>query len=220
MPGDRVTVALRPDASGSPDERSDRPVESSAPPQKTPKPPARRWLRRVLFLLLPLVLIAGGYWYVTGGQVMSVDDALVEADKVGVSTDVSGIVKEVDVTENQQVKAGQLLYRLDDLPFRLAVERAEAQLGMVREDLNAMKANYSDMQARIKQAQNDVGYFGTQLHRAQSLLIARVASQSSFDSAHRNLQNAQQSVASLNQQLAAIAANLNDDPGGPGRTEP
>ena len=192
MPDDRVTVALRPDASGSPDGRSDKPVEPPAPPQKTPKPPARRWLRRVLFLLLPLVLIAGGYWYVTGGQVMSMDDALVEADKVGVSTDVSGIVKEVDVTENQQVKAGQLLYRLDDLPFRLALERAEAQLGMVRDDLNALKANYGDMQARIKQAQNDVGYFGTQLRRAQSLLAAHFASQSAFDTANRDLQNAQQ----------------------------
>ena len=46
------------------------------------------------------------------------DDAFVEADKVGVSTDVSGIVREVDVTENQQVKAGQILYRLDDLPVQ------------------------------------------------------------------------------------------------------
>ena len=118
MPDDRVTVAPRSDASGSPEGRSDRPVEPAAPPQSTPKPPARRWLRRVLFLLLPLVLIAGGYWYVTGGQVMSMDDAFVEADKVGVSTDVSGIVREVDVRENQQVKAGQILYRLDDLPVQ------------------------------------------------------------------------------------------------------
>jgi membrane fusion protein, multidrug efflux system len=220
MPDDRVTVALRPDASGSPDGRSDKPVEPSAPPQNSPKPPARRWLRRVLFLLLPLVLVAGGYWYVTGGQVMSMDDALVEADKVGVSTDVSGIVKEVDVTENQRVKAGQLLYRLDDLPFRLALERAEAQLGMVRDDLNAMKANYRDMQARIKQAQNDVGYFGTQLRRAQSLLTAHFASQSAFDTANRDLQNAQQSLASLTQQLAAIAANLDGDPEGPVEQNP
>jgi membrane fusion protein, multidrug efflux system len=220
MPDDRVTVALRPDASGSPDGRSDKPVEPSAPPPNLPKPPARRWLRRVLFLLLPLVLIAGGYWYVTGGQVMSMDDALVEADKVGVSTDVSGIVKEVDVTENQRVKAGQLLYRLDDLPFRLALERAEAQLGMVRDDLNAMKANYRDMQARIKQAQNDVGYFGTQLRRAQSLLTAHFASQSAFDTANRDLQNAQQSLASLTQQLAAIAANLDGDPEGPVEQNP
>ena len=220
MPDDRVTVAPRFDASGSPEGRSDKPVEPSAPPQNTPKPPARRWLRRALFLLLPLVLIAGGYWYVTGGQVMSMDDAFVEADKVGVSTDVSGIVREVDVTENQQVKAGQILYRLDDLPFRLALARAEAQLGMVADDLNALKANYRDMQARIKQAQNDVGYFGTQLGRAQSLLSAHFASQSAFDTAHRNLQNAQQSLASLTQQLAAIAANLDGDPEGPVEQNP
>ena len=84
-----------------------------------------------LFALLPLALIVGGYWYVTGGQVMSTDNAYVEADKVGISTDVSGIVKEVDVDDNQQVDAGQVLFRLDDLPFRLALDRAEAQVGIV-----------------------------------------------------------------------------------------
>jgi multidrug resistance efflux pump len=83
---------------------------------------------------------------VTGGQVMSTDDAYGEADKVGVSTDVSGIVQQIDVTENQRVDAGQVLYRLDDLPFRLALQRAEAQVGIVRNDLNALKANYGDMQ--------------------------------------------------------------------------
>jgi membrane fusion protein (multidrug efflux system) len=116
-------------------------------------------VRRALFLLLPLLLLAGGYWYVTGGRIMSTDDAYVEADKVGVSTDVSGIVKEVDVTENQHVEAGQVLYRLDDLPFQLALRRAEAQVGIVRNDLNALKANYQDMQAQIKQAQYDIDYY-------------------------------------------------------------
>jgi Multidrug resistance efflux pump len=76
------------------------------------------------------------------------------------------------------------------------------------------------MQARIKQAQNDVGYFGTQLRRAQSLLAAHFASQSAFDTAHRDLQNAQQTLASLNQQLAAIAANLDGDPEGPVEQNP
>jgi hypothetical protein len=48
-------------------------------------------VRWVSFALLPLALIAGGYWYVTGGQVMSMDDAYVEADKVGISTDGAGL---------------------------------------------------------------------------------------------------------------------------------
>ncbi|HVH79485.1 MAG TPA: HlyD family secretion protein [Stellaceae bacterium] len=174
----------------------------------------RQLVRGVLLALLPLALLAGGYWYVTGGQVMSTDDAYVEADKVGVSTDISGIVKEVDVRENQHVDSGQVLYRLDDLQFRLALARANAQIGMVGDALNALKANYRDMQTQILQAQYDVEYYGTEFRRQQTLLGGGVASQQAFDTARRNLQNAQQKLASLNQQLAAIAASLNGDPDG------
>jgi membrane fusion protein (multidrug efflux system) len=146
------------------------------------------------------------------GQAMSTDDAYVEADKVGISTDVSGIVKEIDVGDNQEVAAGQSLFRMDDLPFRLALERAEAQIGIVRNDLNALKASYADMQAQIKQAQYDIEYYDREFRRQQDLASKNVASQQTFDTARHNLQNAQQKLASLNQQLAAIAANLNGDP--------
>jgi membrane fusion protein (multidrug efflux system) len=176
--------------------------------------PKKPLLRRLMFALLPLVLVIGAYWYITGGRVVSMDDAYVEADKVGVSTDVPGIVAEVDVTENQHVQAGQILYRLDDLQLRLALARAEAQVGTVRNALNALKANYRDMQSQIQQAQNDIEYFDTEFHRQQDLLAAHVASQVTFDTARRNFQNAQQKLASLTQQLGAIAANLDDDPTG------
>src|SRR6266403_2497212 len=82
-------------------ERRERPVERSSAPEKAPRSPRRRWVRWALIALLPLALIAGAYWYVTGGRVMSTDDAYVEADKVGISTDVSGIVTEIDVRNNQ-----------------------------------------------------------------------------------------------------------------------
>jgi membrane fusion protein, multidrug efflux system len=224
---DRERIALRSEVTEAPiprldsaHGRSEAPVERFAGPEKAPQPPARRWVRWVLFLLLPLALVAGTYWYVTGGQVMSTDNAYVEADKVGVSTDVSGIVKTIEVAENQHVDADQVLYRLDDLPFRLALVRAEAQVGMVRDALNALKANYRDMQAQIKQGQNDIDYFGTEFRRQQDLLNAHVASQATYDTARRNLQNAQQKLASLNQQLSAIAANLDGDPDGPVEQHP
>jgi hypothetical protein len=61
------------------------------PANKTaPRSPRRPLVRGGLFPLLQLALIAGANWYVTGGQVMSTDDAYVEAEKVGISTDVSG----------------------------------------------------------------------------------------------------------------------------------
>jgi membrane fusion protein (multidrug efflux system) len=226
MPDDGGRI-LSPDAAkapattiAAPQGQSNHATERPYAPPNTPRSMPRRWLRRVLFFLLPFALIGGLYRYITGGQVMSAGDAYVEADKVGISTDVSGIVKEVDVAENQHVEAGQVLYRLDDLPFRLALERAEAQVGMVGDALNALKANYRGMQAQIKQAQYDVDYYATESHRQQDLLNAHVASQSTFDTARRNLQNAQQKLASLNQQLAAIAANLDSDPDGPVERNP
>src|ERR1700716_2172896 len=142
MPADTTIVSLRSDTAEipaakrgmpreqpeqHPREQPERPIERPSEPEKTPRPPRRRSVRWALFALLPLALIAGGYWYVSGGRVMSTDDAYVEADKVGISTDVSGLVKEMDVTENQHVEAGQALYRVDDLPFRLALDRADAQ---------------------------------------------------------------------------------------------
>ena len=227
MPAQATMFSRRPDTVAAPTARRDapreqparppqeqpsRPVERRSEPEKAPRTPRRRLVRWVLFALLPLALIAGGYWYVAGGRVMSTDNAYVEADKVGISTDVSGIVKEIDVGNNQHVEDGQVLFRLDDLPFRLALERAEAQVGIVRNDLNALKANYRDMQAQIKQAQDDIEYYDREFHRQQELASKFIASQQTFDTARRNLQNAQQKVASLNQQLAAIAANLNGDP--------
>ena len=180
----------------------------------------RLWIRRALFAALPVALLAGAYEYVTGGQAMSTENAYIEADKVGISTDVSGVVATVEAHENQTVPAGAVLFRLDDLQFRLALGRAEAQIGVIRNTLNALKASYRDMQAQIEQAHLDIDYFSTEAQRQADLLQEHVASQSAYDAAHRNLQTARHKLASLEEQLAAIAANLNDAPAGPVELNP
>src|ERR1700751_5451165 len=97
MPADGATVSLRAETAEAPTARRDvpqeRPAESSSAPEKAARPPRRRSVRWALFALLPLALTAGAYWYVTGGQVMSTDNAYVAADQVGISTEVSGIVQ-------------------------------------------------------------------------------------------------------------------------------
>lgn len=196
-------ASLRETAAPTPPPVAETPAEAA---------PRRRWLRPLLFALLPLALIAGGYSYVVGGRVMSTENAYVHADMVGVSTDVSGIVSEVDVRENQHVNVGDVLFRLDDLPFRLAVTRADAQIGIVAAELGALKTSYRDMQAQIAQAQVDVDYYEREVERQQQLIARNIASQVTFESAQRNVQSARQKVASLDQQLAGIAANLAGDP--------
>jgi membrane fusion protein, multidrug efflux system len=176
--------------------------------------------RQFLFALLPIVLIIAGYLYVTGGSVMSTDNAYVQADMVNVSTDVSGIVSEIDVKENQKVSVGDVLFKLDDKAFRLALDKANAQLGAAKNDLLAAQANYRNMQAQIEQAQADITYYQTTFNRQQTLAANSFASQAAFDDARHNLQVAQQKLASLNQQLAGLSASLNGTPDAPVESYP
>ena len=172
----------------------------------------RRWLRPLLFLLLPVALALGGSRYVQGGAVMSTENAYVRADIVAVSTDVSGIVRDIAVHENQAVKAGDVLFRLDDLPFRLALDRANAQVGIVSTSLEALKASFRDMQAQIRQAQVDVDFYAKEEGRQQRLVGSGASSVVSLDQATRNTASARQHLGSLQQQLAGIVANLAGDP--------
>lgn len=196
-------------------EQEARMTAPAAPPRVQPpvvtRPRTSR-LRLVLFALLPVALIAGGYFYVTGGQTMSTENAYVQTDMLGIATDVSGIVREVDVHDNQAVKKGQVLFKLDDLQFRIALTRAEAQLGTTRNDIDALKASYRDMQAQIVQAQSDIVFYQREFARQQDLTSRQYSAQATLDSARRNLQQSQQKLSSLTQQLAGIVANLNGNP--------
>src|SRR5690242_15871287 len=184
-------------------------------PAHLPPSAARRRLRVVLLLALPLVLIALLIVYALGGGTITTDNAYVEANTVGISTDVSGIVAQVYVQENQPVTRGQILYTLRDRQYRYALDRANAQLVTVRDSLLSQQAGYREMQARIAQAQYDLGYSQVQFRRAQNLARVHIVSKTGYDTAHRNLASAQQALASLREQLAGIAANLNGRPTGP-----
>jgi membrane fusion protein (multidrug efflux system) len=116
------------------------------------------------------------------------------------------------VKENQVVKAGDVLFRLDDLPFRLALDRAQAQLAIVSAALNALKSSYRDMQAQIQQSQVDADYYGREKDRQQSLVASHATSVASFDQAQRAWLGARQRVLSQQQQLAGIVATLAGNP--------
>ncbi|MDB5655228.1 MAG: hemolysin secretion protein [Tardiphaga sp.] len=200
------------------DRKSDaEPGKGNPDPGETPTAdtPPRSRTRLLMFALLPIVLVAGGYFYVTGGAVMSTDNAYVQADMVGLSTDVSGIVREVDVHDNQKVAQGELLFKLDPLQFQLALDRADAQLGNTRNDLEALQANYRNMQTQVDQAQKDVDFNDVNFKRQEQLLTNNFTPKATFDAAKNTLQGSQQKLASLNAQLAGIAANLNGHPDAP-----
>ncbi len=190
--------------------RPDRVQPATEPPQTTGW--RKHWLRWALFLLLPIVLIVGLYFYMASSRYVSTDDAYVEADQVGLSTDVSGLVKKIDVRENQHVVAGQPLFNLDPQPFQLKLDQAQAQLGVVRDNIDALKANYQNLQAQIVKARDQVAFDQRQYDRQATLAREKFAPQTALDQAWMNLRTAQQSVASLQAQLAATAAQLDGNP--------
>jgi membrane fusion protein, multidrug efflux system len=169
-------------------------------------------IRWGLFALLPAVLLAAGYYYVTGGQVMSTDDAYVQAEKVGISTDVSGIVQDVAVKDNQQVEAGQVLYRLDPRQFQIALDNAKANLAQVAMSIEAMKQDYRRMLSDTAAQQAQVDLDQTNYDRNAMLLKTATISQAVFDQARYTLENDKAKLAALQQQTKVQLAKLGGDP--------
>jgi membrane fusion protein (multidrug efflux system) len=210
---DKAELKSRPD--GRKSETRPSPEPPLVPAARDSVPPKKSLRRPLMFALLPVVLIVGGYFYVTGGAVMSTDNAYVQADMVGLSTDVAGIVHEVSVYDNQKVTKGDVLFKLDDLQFRLALDRAEAQIGNTRNDLRALQASYRNMQTQIEQAKKNVDFNTVNFKRQEQLAVSSATPQMTLDASRNTLQVSQQRLASLNEQLAGIAANLNGNPDAP-----
>jgi membrane fusion protein, multidrug efflux system len=181
---------------------------------ESPKQIARstRWKRWALFALLPIALVVGAYWYVTGGQITSTDDAYVEADKVGISTDVSGIVQDVNVTENQHVKAGQVLYRLDPRQFQIAIDNAKANLAQTALTIESMKRDYRRMLSDIDAQQAQVELDQSTYDRQADLVQRNVTPKANYDQARFTLQADKSKVASLKQQAEVQLARLGGNP--------
>jgi membrane fusion protein (multidrug efflux system) len=179
----------------------------------TPRESLRRpWVRRMLLLLLPLALIAGGAWYVVGGRVMYTDNAYVNADKVGISTDIAGTVAEVDVHDNQEVAAGQVLYRLDALQFVIALTNAKANRAQVALTLESMKRDYRRMLTDAAAEQSQVTLDRTRYERATQLLTSGVESRAGYDQAQYTLRTDQSKLESLREEARVQLARLGGNP--------
>jgi membrane fusion protein (multidrug efflux system) len=191
-------------------------VAPVTPGHPAPAKPARRrrsFLRIGLLVLGPLVvLVAVAWFYITGARWVSTDNAYVKAAMSEISTEVDGRVQEVDVKENQKVAKGDVLFRLDPEPYRIALQKADAQLGMVKSDILALEVGYKAKQEQVAQAETDMSFAQRELDRQQELAKSKVSSVSKLDDAQHAFDTAQHNVAELKQDLAQLAAQLDGDP--------
>src|SRR3546814_59562 len=157
--------------------------------------PSRRGIRFFLLTLGPVILLAvAGYYYLTGGRYEGTDDAYVKAHMLSVSPQVSGKIVDVAVRENQIVEKGQLLFRIKDDRYRVAVADAEAQLETVRNNIRQLRATYKQRVDAAKLTEAYIAYYKRDYDRYKALAQRGVASQQRFEQAQHNLVIAKEQV--------------------------
>ena len=185
------------------------PGRVAVPPRKT----VTERLRRPLMLALPILLAAFGVgYYLLGEPYVSTDDAFVRAAKITVNARVAGQAVEIAVHDNQRVRKGQILVRIDPEPYRIAVELAEARLVSARIQINSLKATYRQQQAELQSAKDSAAYDEREYQRKKALVVNDFTPREVYDKTETDLKVARQHVASIEQQIANTVAGLNDDP--------
>jgi len=180
---------------------------------------ATRWQRSrrpLLMIALPLLLaLVGGYLWWSGGRSVSTDNAYVEQDKISISSDVTGRVLAVNVTESQHVPAGQLLYRIDPEPFRIALAQADAALASARLQVSEMRSGYAGKGAGVSGKREAVGYATLDLQRQADLLKAGFTTRARWEQAQHALSQARSDLASAQADEAQARAGLSNQASGP-----
>src|SRR5258706_12560662 len=188
-------------------------IKLAAKPRRRLMAGMRRYRRFLLLVVLPLVaLVAGAAFYLNGGRYVTTDDAYVGAQKVLITPDISGKIEKVVVREGQQVNKGDVLFEIDPVPFRLALQQAKANLDQTRTTYDSLKANikiYGDM---LDLAQQGVDLKRRDVDRKTSLVKSNFGSQLDLDNAATSLVTASAQLQFLKQQLSSSKTQLLVDP--------
>jgi membrane fusion protein (multidrug efflux system) len=164
-------------------------------------------------VVLPLLVgFVGLYWYAMSGRYVSTENAYVKADMVAISPDIDGRVVAVDVVENQFVRQGDVLFRLDPEPLRIALDLAEAKMLAVRNDIEASRAEFRQIEAEIAEAAERVRFYQQQAERQRELQGRGIASEVRLEEAEVELLAAGQRVAALQEKLRTVLADLGGNP--------
>jgi membrane fusion protein (multidrug efflux system) len=178
-------------------------------------------LRRVLMLGGVSVFLAiAGIVYLWSGRYVTSDDSYIHANKLMVSTDVSGLVQSVNVREGQQVKKGDVLFTLDPKPFEIALENAKANLASTVQDVESTRAQYRAALGQIAAQQAQLNVNQQTYARYQALAKQNAVAAMQVDAQRAAVLSAQATLASLQQSAATQLAKLNGNPNLPAEQTP
>jgi membrane fusion protein (multidrug efflux system) len=174
-------------------------------------PPQRRgspWRK----LLVAVLLVAGLVWAIRYGHHLlthaETDDAYVTSYVHQVNAHVSGTIAEVHVDQNTDVKAGDVLFRLDPRDHEAKLQQAEAQFAQSEAVINFTKTQIAGAHAKIDQAQAELTKAQADFSRVQELLRNKVSSKQEFDAAKAALDTASASLVSAKSSALGMESGM------------
>ena len=188
-------------------------IKLAAEPRRRLMAGLRRYRRFLLLVVLPLATAIGGLvFYLNGGRYVGTDDAYVGAQKVLITPDISGKIDKVVVKEGQHVNKDDVLFEIDPVPFKLAVDQARAQLEQAKTTYDNLVANVKIYGQMLDLAQQAVDLKQRDVDRKQALVAQKVGSQLDLDNSANAMVTAGAQAQFVRQQLSNAKAQLLGNP--------
>ena len=143
-------------------------------------------------MLPAIALVVTLFAWLAAGRHVGTDNAYVKGDRALIATELSGIIVEVPVKENQAVSRGQLLFKLDDQSYRLALIRLEAEIETGRAEIRGLRAQWRVKREEIKAALSQQTYAVAEFERQSGLAEKKIASTQKLEEARLALDVARQ----------------------------
>ena len=170
-------------------------------------------LRMVLLVVIPLAaVLVGVYIYAESGRYVTTENAYIKSNVIAISSDESGRVEWVGVDDNTLVREGQILFRLDQRPFAIALDRSEAELDMVRTQIKHLRTDYHEAVAQVAAEEEKVNFLTRQRARQKKLKDLKLASEQAYDVAAHDLSLAERRVRVLRQRVQRALQSLGGNP--------
>jgi membrane fusion protein (multidrug efflux system) len=188
-------------------------LKIAAEPRRRLMAAMRRYRRALLLVVVPLVaLMAGLTFYLNGGRYVTTDDAYVGAQKVLITPDVSGKIITVTVREGQRVATGDVMFQIDPVPYRLAVQQARAKLDDAKTTHANLVANVKLYSQTIEIVNQGIALKQRDVERKSSLVKSLAGSQLDMDNSATALVTAQAQLQLVRQQNSNALTQLLGNP--------
>jgi membrane fusion protein (multidrug efflux system) len=169
-----------------------------------------KWVfRSTLLIAGPVAITIAGLWfYMSSGRYVTSENAYVKSELIIITAEVTGRVTDVQVTNNQPVSEGQVLFQLDRRRFEVERDRRAADLGAARQRVAALQARHKTKLAELAAAESDAAFQRDELERSERLRANGTISEFRMIEMRRETSNTETRLEVIRQEIDEVLAEI------------